>query len=390
MSEARVAFVGGDRQIWTLRADGTDPRQMTFGEGPGAQTPWGVMESRDHSAWPCWSPDGRWLSCFQTQVGSQGDGTVWLSVMEAEGVEEQRLSVIDDSIPIYTQWAPDSTRLAVLSQGESHLSLGVCALGELGEYRLMEEGIPLFFSWTLDAQRLLIHSGSAGDTRLMLRDVCGSEPDEVFRKSPGNFCAPLVVGNQAVFVGRDESHGVLCVSDWAGTRIEGITGIEGLVAVVASACGRYLAFSGAPPGNRQPYQGLWIVDLETAKVSKISADGLMAFFWIPDGRGLVVVTRGRGPAQLLWSLQPVEGGDAQPLASFYPSLDQKFFLHYFEQFAVSHAPVSGDSGRLVFASHPDPAGKGSDTTPHICTVNLDGATPRVDVMAPGDFGVFSP
>ena len=33
MSEARVAFVGGDRQIWTLRADGTDPRQMTFGEG---------------------------------------------------------------------------------------------------------------------------------------------------------------------------------------------------------------------------------------------------------------------------------------------------------------------------------------------------------------------
>ena len=132
------------------------------------------------------------------------------------------------------------------------------------------------------------------------------------------------------------------------------------------------------------------MDLETAKVSKISADGLMAFFWIPDGRGLVVVTRGRGPAQLLWSLQPVEGGDAQPLASFYPSLDQKFFLHYFEQFAVSHAPVSGDSGRLVFASHPDPAGKGSDTTPHICTVNLDGATPRVDVLAPGDFGVFSP
>ena len=390
MSEARVAFVGGDRQIWTLRADGTDPRQMTFGEGPGAQTPWGVMESRDHSAWPCWSPDGRWLSCFQTQVGSQGDGTVWLSVMEAEGVEEQRLSTIDDSIPIYTQWAPDSTRLAVLSQGESHLSLGVCALGELGEYRLMEEGIPLFFSWTLDAQRLLIHSGSVGDTRRMLRDVCGSEPDEVFRKSPGNFCAPLVVGNQAVFVGRDENHGVLCVSDWAGTRIEGITGIEGLVAVVASACGRYLAFSGAPPGNRQPYQGLWIADLETAKVSKVSADGLMAFFWIPDGRGLVVVTRGRGPAQLLWSLQPVDGGDAQPLASFYPSLDQKFFLHYFEQFAVSHAPVSGDSRRLVFASHPDPAGKGSDTTPHICTVNLDGATPRVDVMAPGDFGVFSP
>ena len=96
MSEARVAFVGGDRQIWTLAADGTNPKQITFGEGPGAQTPWGVMESRDHSAWPCWSPDGRWLSCFQTRVGSRGDGTVWLSVMEADGVEEQRLTSIED------------------------------------------------------------------------------------------------------------------------------------------------------------------------------------------------------------------------------------------------------------------------------------------------------
>ena len=146
-------------------------------------------------------------------------------------------------------------------------------------------------------------------------------------------------------------------------RIEGITGIEGLVAVVASACGRYLAFSGAPPGNRQPYQALWIVDLETAKVSKISADGLMAFFWIPDGRGLVVVTRGRGPTQGLWSLQPVEGGDAQPLASFYPSLDQKFFLHYFEQFAVSHAPVSEPwVACLCLASRPRRKGERHDAT----------------------------
>ena len=262
--------------------------------------------------------------------------------------------------------------------------------GELGVYRLMEEGVPLFFSWTLDAQRLLIHSGSAGDTRLMLRDVCGGEPDELFRKQPGNFCTPLVVGNQAVFIGRDETHGVLCVSDWAGSRIEGITGIQGLVALVASPCGRYLAFSGAPPGNRQPYQGLWLADLETAKVSRLSTAPLVAFFWIPDGRGLAVVSRGRGPAQMLWSLLPIDGGDLEPLASFYPSMDQKFFLHFFEQFAVSHSPVSADGDRLVFASHPDPSGKGTDTTPHICTVNLDGRKPRVSVVAPGDFGVFSP
>ena len=390
MTVGRFAFVAGDRQIWTMTDEGTNPRQMTFAEGPGARSPWGVMESRDHCAWPCWSPDGRWLSCFQTQVGPGGDGTVWLSAMEVDGIEEQRLVAVDEGIPIYTQWSPDSTKLAVLTQDEDHLSLGLCQLGALGRYRVVEEGVPLFFSWTRDAQRLIIHSGSAGETRLVLRDVTGAEPDEIFRKAPGNFCTPVVVGNQAVFVGRDETHGVLCVSDWAGQRIEGLTGIEGIVAVVASGCGRYLAFSAAPPGNHQPYQGLWVVDLETARIKRISSERLVAFFWLPDASGLVVVTRGRGPAQMLWARLPVEGGDIEPLASFYPNLDQKFFLHYFEQFAVSHSPVSADGRRLVFASHPDPSGRGVDTTPHVCTLNLDGSPPRVDVVAPGDFAVCSP
>jgi hypothetical protein len=105
---------------------------------------------------------------------------------------------------------------------------------------------------------------------------------------------------------------------------------------------------------------------------------------------MAIVTRGRGPAQLIWSLQPVDGSEARPLASFYPSLDQRFFLHFFEQFAVSHSPVSADGTRLVFASHPDPKAGGSDTTSHICTVNVDGREPKTEILVPGDFAVFSP
>ena len=390
MSTNQFAFVGGDRQIWLMDAETGGHKQVTFGEGPGARSPWGVLESRDHSSWPCWSPDGRWLSCFQTRVGPNGDGSVWLSVLEVQGIEEQRLSEIEGGIPIYAQWAPDSSRVAVLNQEEEHLSLGVCTLGQLGEHRLMAEGIPLFFSWTQDARKLLIHSGVDGETDLVLRDVVGDDPDELFSKSPGNFCTPLIVGNQAVFLGRDDSHGVLCVSDWAGSRVEGVTAIEGLVAMVASSSGRYVAFSGAPPGNRQPYQGLWVVDLELGQVRRLCDAGIVAFFWMPDDSGLVMVTRGRGPAELVWSLQPVDGSESHFLSSFYPSLDQKFFLHFFEQFAVSHSPVSADGTRLVYASHPNPKAGGSDTTSQICTVNLDGSEPKTDVLVPGDFAVFSP
>jgi hypothetical protein len=310
--------------------------------------------------------------------------------MEVDGVEEQRLAVLAEGIPIYSQWSPDSTRVAVVSQEDDHLSLGLCTVGRVGEYRLVEEGVPLFFSWTTDGERLLIHSGSAGDTRLVLRDVTGGAPDALFSKSPGNFCTPLVVDKQAIFVGRDASHGVLCVSDWAGSRVEGITAVEGLVALVASPDGRYLAFSGAPPGNRQPYQGLWVVDLEDCRVRRLSEKGVIAFFWSPKSNGLAVVTRGRGPAQMEWSWQPVDGTASRTLSSFFPSLDQKFFLHFFEQFAVGHTPFSSDGSRLVFSSHPNPNRNGAHSTAHICMVNIDDESPRTDVMVPGDFAVFSP
>ncbi len=85
----------------------------------------------------------------------------------------------------------------------------------------------------------------------------------------------------------------------------------------------------------------------------------------------------------------METGESRSLAGFYPSMDQKFFLHYFEQFAISHQPVSMDGRHLVFASHPNPRARKSDTTSHICMIDLDAEEPKTEVCMPGDFGVFS-
>jgi len=315
---------------------------------------------------------------------------MWLSIVEVDGVEEQRLVVVEEGYPIYAQWSPDSQRVAILTQEQDHLSLGVCTIGELGVYRLVEEGIPLFFSWTADSERLLIHSGSEGDTRLVVRDVLGNSPDEIFSKQPGNFCTPLVMRKQAVFVGRGDGHGVISVSDWAGSGVQGIAAIEGMVALVASPDGRSLAFTAAPPGGREPYQGLWVADMETGELEHIYDDRVVAYFWKPDSSGLILAGRGRGPAEFQWSMISRNGDDLRPLVRFFPSLDQKFFLHFFEQFAVSHSLISSDGKRLVFSSHPDPRGRGSDTSPHICSVDLDAEEPKTEVMIPGEFAVFSP
>ena len=43
MTELELAFVGGDRQIWLSDFEGQTPKQLTFGEGPGAKSPWGIL-----------------------------------------------------------------------------------------------------------------------------------------------------------------------------------------------------------------------------------------------------------------------------------------------------------------------------------------------------------
>jgi len=390
MTDAQLAFVGGDRQIWLMDADGRSPRQLTFGEGPGAKNPWGVLQSRDHSSLPCWSPDGQWMSCFQTRMTGAESGQTWLAVVQVDGVEEQRLTMVEEGYPIYAQWSPDSRRVAMLTQEETHLSLGVCSIGDVGNYRLIEEGVPLFFSWTDDAARLLIHSGSGGDTRLVVRDVVGDEPDDFFSKQPGNFCTPLSMSGHAIFVGREETHGVVCVSDFSGADVQGIAAIEGLVALVGSPDGNFLAFTSAPPGERQLYQGVWVADMQTGQVRRVYSEGVVAYLWKPDSSGLIFVTRGRGPAEFQWNELLLSCEEARPLAGFFPSLDQKFFLHFFEQFAVSHSLISPDGERLVYASHPDPRGGGSDTSPHIYTIDLTADQPKAEILVPGEFAVFSP
>ena len=138
------------------------------------------------------------------------------------------------------------------------------------------------------------------------------------------------------------------------------------------------------------YEGIWIADLEEGRVRRLFEAGVVAYFWKPDASGLLLVTRGRGPAQFQWNELDVRSGDVRPLCGFFPTLDQKFLLHFFEQFAVSHSLISSDSQRLIFASHPDPSAGGSDTSAHICMVELSADSPTMERIAPGEFAVYSP
>jgi Tol biopolymer transport system component len=87
-AEERIAFASsrdGDFEIYTIRPDGSDVRQLTDNEAEARAE---MDDSR-----PVWSPDGRWIA-FMSTADHQGDGAVdqEIYVMRADGSKQKRLT----------------------------------------------------------------------------------------------------------------------------------------------------------------------------------------------------------------------------------------------------------------------------------------------------------
>jgi dipeptidyl aminopeptidase/acylaminoacyl peptidase len=90
-----VAFLAGDdgaHEVWTIKVDGTDERN--------------ISNSQEDEWWPSWSPDGAKIAFVRISYPNRG-GFV---VVNADGSEPEALSgpAVDGNMPI---WSPDATKL---------------------------------------------------------------------------------------------------------------------------------------------------------------------------------------------------------------------------------------------------------------------------------------
>ena len=387
----RIAYVGADRQLHVVDPDGGGRRQVTFSKVPGALSSWGGAGGDDASSWPSWSPDGRWLACFQGR-GDEGEtGPFAVCAVEVDGVEERQLVELDGLLPIYSWWNSRGDKLAILAQDDDQLQLWTCRLDEVGAHRVIDQGVPLFFSWMPDGERLLLHVGARDDRgRLVVRRADGQGDGQLFPDPPGSFCTPLIVGDRAVYVAGRRGESTLTVSDHAGHGAMDLAPLQGLLAVVPSPVGPAVAVAAAPRGETTPYQGIWVAPVEGGRIEQVSDEDCMAFFWTPDGRRIIYARLDLNASCMRWRCVDVETGKKEDLGPFWPSRDQLFYLHFFEQYAVSHPLVTADSRTLVFASHPDPGDGEVGTTCQIIALDLDAPVVEHRVLAEGTFAVCSP
>lgn len=348
----RIAVVGLDGQIRTMKPDGAVSRQISGGRG--------------FFTWPTWSPDGRGLVYSGLVPDAAGAPTITLLHYRNSTGESREIhtgepgfaGLLADGVVHYPIWSPDSRKLAFIIVTREHgLTLLLDDLSDDAHAAFVLDNGPLWLSWSIDSARLLVHRADGH----FLVDADGPlKVTDLGVKSVGYRVPAWRPDGQSVAFARNvgASTSILysapLTSDGLGAPVP-IAVLAGDSAFLWSAKGGKLAvadesravfYQGAPASV---YRRLRVLGgSDHGELARIE-DHTLAYFWSPDGAKIAFVTAPDGRGSLRWNVYDIETGDWTMLVDFIPSADQMTMFRFFDQYAYSHTPWSPDSRYLVFA-----------------------------------------
>lgn len=343
---------------------------------------------------PAWSSDGnRIAAVVATAVGTQVEVyDVARGLAPAVVLAERGLN------PIYLNWSPDDTHLAVLSSSAgSALALDIIrvedALAGRPDARVtLGLGQPFYWVWSRTGRSVLVHQNVlredalAGMTRIDRLEVTAP------LASPGAFQSPDISDSESyIAYAADDARGSRVVVASNPARSAAATPVvelahEGLVAFAWRPGHDQLSVQGATTSGY--FDGpVEVLDVPSGESRVITADMVLASFWSPDGRWLATISQGdgverearpgseailvaaRGPAAgQLWNVQSrppllrlrfhdvddgtyVEGGPFRPSPAFLTQ-----YLPFFDQYSRSHSLWAPDSSAIVLPTFQEAEG----------------------------------
>ncbi len=340
----RLAIVGVDGSLSTMRADGSDRVTVSTGPGPALQ--------------PTWSPEGdrlAWVTQETTDTGFSG------AIVVAGSKGERPVVTRTPFMPYYLAWNPTGDRVAFLGAGgdpDAPVQMGVLDLSrDTPSVRAVAGGKPFFyFVWAPDGRRVLAH---AGFDRLDEIDLDGQATSVSVK--PGLFAAPAwsVDGSTLVYAERigGGSQRLIAVVDGGPPRVlvEG----EGALSFVLRPDGGAVAYQllGEDDGDfydrrpAQPGEGVRVVDVRTGKTRRATSMRAMTFWWSPDGERLLALAPEPGAAgtiPFVW--QVWEGGRATEAEGRHsPTIEVlRDYAPFFTQYAHSATPWAPDGSAFAY------------------------------------------
>ena len=372
----RIAYVGPDGNVYTVRPDGTGSRRLTDNDirvGPagnvlarGAE----AIQGRIVYAWPTWSPDGTTLAVSRIVVEPQSVSASVLVIDAATGRSRKIYDNVPDAgfvatrAPHYFYWSPDGKHLSFLASTVGALEVVVSNVEGGGDPVGLIEGSSLYYTWSPDSRSLLMHRGAELFVSRATTDGFG--PPELLGTVGGAFFAPAMSRDARTLA--FAADGALSTVEVPSTgEVKENSPVPGAKRILPAET--FTAFKWSPTrdemavadnfdGTSALFERLSIVSADGTKHSVLVDEGLIAFFWSPEGDKIAYVTRNQESQTFSWKYVGRDGGEPVKLVDFLPSQDFETIFSFFDQYAYSNSLWSPDGTQLVFSGTIGPASAG--------------------------------